>query len=424
MTSLISPTPGSTSRGSATSTISSGRPAPARHHHLDGGALDEHLARRRRREQHVGVDERVGDLGERDRLAADVRPRARPRVRACGSRPTRASTPRERSVDASPLPIWPAPTTSTRAPSSVPRCSAATATAADGIDTGWRLMPVSVRTRLPDSTACLNSRDSDLRRGLLPHRGLPRAAHLAEDLALADDHRVEAGRHREEVRDRGIVVVRVEVILELLGLGAGVRGEEVADVADRGMEVRAARVDLGAVAGREHHDLEQVLASGEIVQHLGELLLGARPSARAARPAPCGGSGRRRSETRVQQLLRVVDSSRTDHLHDARVERPLPIGVLARTPRRPQALPAPRRGRRAASRTRGRAPPRAGGAGGPRARGCGRRCRRSRRGRTARITDISVKEQLAGSSALLTQTRARLARRVHRGVDGRDRRSR
>ncbi len=50
--------------------------------------------------------------------------------------------------------------TSTLAPSRSPRYSDATATAADGIDTGWREIPVSVRTRLPDSTACLNIRDN------------------------------------------------------------------------------------------------------------------------------------------------------------------------------------------------------------------------------------------------------------------------
>ena len=87
-------------------------------------------------------------------------------------------------------------------------------------------MPVSVRTRLPDSTACRNRPRQQLRRGLLAHRGLPRLAHLAEDLALADDHRVEAGRDREQVRDRGFVVVRVEEVGEVVGVGARVRGEE------------------------------------------------------------------------------------------------------------------------------------------------------------------------------------------------------
>ena len=64
---------------------------------------------------------------------------------------------------------------------------------------------------------------------------------LPEDLALADDHRVETGRDREEVRHRGVVVVRVEVVGEVVGIGTRVRGEELGDVADRGVEVRAAR---------------------------------------------------------------------------------------------------------------------------------------------------------------------------------------
>ena len=38
-----------------------------------------------------------------------------------------------------------------------------------------------------------------------------RLADLAEDLALADDHRVEPGGDREQVRDRAVVVVHVEV---------------------------------------------------------------------------------------------------------------------------------------------------------------------------------------------------------------------
>ena len=43
---------------------------------------------------------------------------------------------------------------------------------------------------------------------------LPRAADLAEDLALAEDHRVEPGGDAEEVAHRAVVVVRVEVLGE------------------------------------------------------------------------------------------------------------------------------------------------------------------------------------------------------------------
>ena len=99
---------------------------------------------------------------------------------------------------------------------------------------------------------------------------LPRLADLAEDLALADDHRVESGGHAEEVRDRSVLVVRVEQVGELVGVHARLVGEEVADVVDAGVEHRRAGVDLGAVARREQHRLGQVLAERERVQRLGE----------------------------------------------------------------------------------------------------------------------------------------------------------
>ena len=108
----------------------------------------------------------------------------------------------------------------------------------------------------------------ELRGGAFVHRRFPCVTDLAEDLALADDHRVEAGCNGEEVRHRRVVVVRVEVLGQLVERSARVRREELGDVTDRGMEARAAGVDLRSVARREHDDLEQVLASGEIVQHL------------------------------------------------------------------------------------------------------------------------------------------------------------
>ena len=66
---------------------------------------------------------------------------------------------------------------------------------------------------------------------------LPRLADLAEDLALADDHRVESGGHAEQVRDRRVLVVRVEEVGELVGVHARLVGEEVADVVDAGWNI-------------------------------------------------------------------------------------------------------------------------------------------------------------------------------------------
>ena len=180
-----------------------------------------------------------------------------------------------------------------------------------------------------------------------------------------------------------VVVVRVEQVGEVFGRGARVRGEERADVADRGVEVRAARVDLDAVARGEHHDLEQVLARAEVVRAPSRAAPRAPSSARAGRPAPCGGSDRPRSETRVQELLRVGHTPGADEINDAGVERPLPIGVFARTPRRTHRFPGLgeqlEQGLVLRAELLGRA-----AAGGRRpAPGCGRRCRPRPRGRHA-----------------------------------------
>ena len=262
-------TPGSTSRGSATSRISSGRPLRhaitisivARSTRTSGDAVEENSTST---STSVSAMSASGTAWP-PTCAASASARS-----ACGSRRAgrrrRASATSTRGRD----PCCPAPITSTRAPSSVAELLGRDrdrgrrdrhrmpADAGLGADALARL------DRVPEQLR------QELRRAALAHRGLPRVADLTEDLALADDHRVETGRDREEVGDRGFVVVGVEVVGEVVGVGAGVCREELGDVADRGVEVRAARVDLGAVARREHHDFEQVLTRGQVVQHLGQ----------------------------------------------------------------------------------------------------------------------------------------------------------
>jgi len=52
-------------------------------------------------------------------------------------------------------------------------------------------------------------RRSDCAVVLAPLQG---PTHLSEDLRLTHEHGVQAGRHGEEVRDRGVVVVDVQVL--------------------------------------------------------------------------------------------------------------------------------------------------------------------------------------------------------------------
>ena len=68
--------------------------------------------------------------------------------------------------------------------------------------------------------------------GAVLRRQLDRRAHLAEDLVLADHHRVEAGRHREQMADRPLLVVHVQVRGELGRRHPAVPGEQFADGRD------------------------------------------------------------------------------------------------------------------------------------------------------------------------------------------------
>ena len=103
------------------------------------------------------------------------------------------------------------------------------------------------------------------------HCRLPGLSYLPEDLALAHDHGVETGRDREEMADGSFVVIRVEQVGEIVGRRTRIVGEERAHVTDGGMEVRAARVHLGAVARREHDGFAHMRPRHERVQRLRQI---------------------------------------------------------------------------------------------------------------------------------------------------------
>ena len=114
---------------------------------------DHDLGRSGRRQHEVGGHQRLGQLLDRDRPAADPDGQLGGPVR-CPGRPRRPRRRRSRPADrAMPSPISPAPSTSTRRSTRVPSRSTASATAADDSDTAPRPMPVSARDRFPTSMA-------------------------------------------------------------------------------------------------------------------------------------------------------------------------------------------------------------------------------------------------------------------------------
>ncbi len=118
---------------------------------------------------------------------------------------------------------------------------------------------------------------------------LPRRAHLTEDLALAEDGRVEPGGDLEEVLRGGLVVLAVEVRVQLVGAQRAELAHEVADVGVGTVEALGDGVDLGAVARAEDGDLAEVVASGEAEDRLGDVRRGRSSTAPGPTAVRCDG---------------------------------------------------------------------------------------------------------------------------------------
>ena len=116
-------------------------------------------------------------------------------------------------------------------------------------------MSVSAWARLPTRRPCWNSELSAAPTVPSLLAGAQRLADLAEDLALADHHRVEPGRHLEQVRDRRLVVVHVEGGTTSSGRCAGQVAEQPVRSLDAAVEAVDLGVDLDPVAGGEHEGL-------------------------------------------------------------------------------------------------------------------------------------------------------------------------
>ena len=88
-------------------------------------------------------------------------------------------------------------------------------------------------------------------------RGLKRLLDLPEDLRLADDDRIEPGGHPEQMASGLVVLAGEQVRHEHIVRDLVVIGEKADDVLAGPFRIGARDVDLGPVAGRQHHRLRR-----------------------------------------------------------------------------------------------------------------------------------------------------------------------
>ena len=294
VTSLTSRTPGSTSRGTATSTTSSGRPRRARHHHLERRALDEHVRRpvevsSTSTSTSVSAISVSGPPGRRAATASVFGA-----VAACGWRRRRR---RRRAPQRDGQALAHLAGADHEHPRAVERAEAL----GGHRDRGRRHRSgARGRCRSRCAPACRLDRVAEQpveRRAAVPSRlrRLPRVADLAEDLGsrrrsssrARPRPRTGARPRRRRSRCRGGRRASS-------GASAGVaRARKSRTSPTAAWKLLGDRVDLGAVAGREHARPRQMLAREQrSCERLGQRRAVDASCARAARAERCGGSDR------------------------------------------------------------------------------------------------------------------------------------
>ncbi len=153
-------------------------------------------------------------------------------------------------------------------------------------------MPVSVRARLPTRSAALDELVEHPAGAAVLLRHGERGPDLAEDLALADDHRVQSAGHREQVLHGPVLVVHVQVRAQLLQPDPGVPAQQFGDVGQAAVELLDDGVDLHPVAGGEHRDLGEVLGGGGVGEQLVQAVAGQRRPLQQADRSRCGATDR------------------------------------------------------------------------------------------------------------------------------------
>jgi hypothetical protein len=134
------------------------------------------------------------------------------------------------------------------------------------VDSGLGVRALSGPQRHPADLA-----EFPAERLLLPGGG-QRLAHLAQDLAFADHHRVEPADDLEQVLQGPVLVVHVQVRRQLGQRDAGVPGQQLADRADPTVELVHVGVDLDPVAGRNDEGAGHVLGRRDVAAQLAQLV--------------------------------------------------------------------------------------------------------------------------------------------------------
>ena len=121
------------------------------------------------------------------------------------------------------------------------------------VDAGLRMHP------LADAQRLLSEFVQDASNRLLRVGRRVGRADLAEDLLLADHHRIETAGHREQMLGRGLAVAHVGVLGQVGEIESGMLGEQFADLGQSAVECVDDRVDLHPIAGGDDHRLRDVL---------------------------------------------------------------------------------------------------------------------------------------------------------------------
>ena len=107
-------------------------------------------------------------------------------------------------------------------------------------------------------------------------RGRVGLLHLAEDLRLADDERIEPGGDPEQVAGGVGFAAGVDVRPQIVGRHGAGRRQEAGHRLVAVLEAVAGRVELGPVAGREQHHFAERRIAGQRRHRLAEIAGGER----------------------------------------------------------------------------------------------------------------------------------------------------